>query len=194
MNTANQEPITAVACIPNPFISVKQIEWKYVEALKAALDRIISSFMGRDDLWSDGETTEESNADIINENMEWHLANDPKTSADVLDRLSMNPFVAEAVAANENTASTTLQRLAQHWSHKVRAAVSENRYVPFEVLSLLSQDVHPEVRFAVAENPYVPKTMLVNLLNDENPFVACRADTTLKRLEQECRQTNQRLY
>ena len=117
----------------------------------------------------------------------YFLANNPKTSPDLLDHISTTctPTIAESIAMNESTSRATLRRLANHNSPLVRAAVTDNRYAPFEVLSMLSEDQHPDVRFSIAENPDVPKLILTKLAVDDNPFVATRACTTLERLGQE---------
>ena len=90
--------------------------------------------------------------------------------------------VLESIAGNENTSKATLQRLANHESHQVRAAVTENRNVPFEILACLCEDKHPDVGFTMAENSHVPVLLLAKLVNDDNPYVAARACTTLDRL------------
>jgi len=69
------------------------------------------------------------------------LANNPTTPASLLDYIAINcpVSVSESIAGNENASETTLQRLANHYSPQVRAAVTENCHTPFETLAYLCE-------------------------------------------------------
>ena len=66
------------------------------------------------------------------------------------------------VAADEDSATTTLRELAADKSPKVREAVARNPSTPPDVLDALVRDAKFFVRFAVAENPS-PRALGVSL-------------------------------
>ena len=70
---------------------------------------------------------------------------------------------------------------------KVRSAVANNPNTHQDVIWLLAADEQADVRFSLAANPLVPMAILQSLLVDDNPYVACRAEATLRRLRTACR-------
>lgn len=113
------------------------------------------------------------------------LASNPACNALLLDyicRLTPSAHVLERVALNPNCAEVTLAKLAEHDSPDVRSAVTEHPSCPKEVLEQLAQDSHSDVRFRLAENVHCDREILERLSQDENPFVADRAQESLKRL------------
>ena len=88
------------------------------------------------------------------------------------------------VADNPNSPVACLAQLANDESHEVRICVAENPLTPVLILEMLSEDNHADVRYAMAENANLPAHILDVLAGDENPYVAARAQQTLKRIEE----------
>jgi hypothetical protein len=116
----------------------------------------------------------------------WQLANHPDCPPPVLAHLAQcaHPAILERIAGNPGTAAHTLDQLSVHQLEEVRLAVAENLNASIEALHRLSADPHADVRFRLAENHNIPQTILEILAADDNPYVACRAQTTLDRLVQ----------
>lgn len=121
----------------------------------------------------------------------FRLANAPTTSAEVLEILSHRDVVSvvEAVAANRSTAQDTMAWLLKHPDKKVRIGLIDNPNLPYSMQRRLVFDPDADVRYALAENHNVVRQVIEALLNDENPFVACRAQKTLARLDVKPRTT-----
>lgn len=115
---------------------------------------------------------------------QYAIACNPATPPAVLHHLAQKspPAILERIAENPSTASCTLELLSAHADHTVRMAVSENLRIPSECLRHLTYDSSVDVRYRIAENACTPIEILHILLEDENPYVACRANTTLIRL------------
>lgn len=119
----------------------------------------------------------------------WLLANNPYTSAEVLERLSKQNHVAilERVVQNPATHSSTVLALTAHEATDVRAAIAENINLPIKTAWRLARDHSPDVRYRLAENYTIPPAVLKVLCEDENPYVAYRARITISRLLAEAR-------
>lgn len=115
---------------------------------------------------------------------EYVLACNPATSQETLHYLAQiaPTQLLERIAENPSTAANTLELLAYHPDPQVRMAVSENLHTPSECLRHLAYDTAVDVRYRIAENACTPIEILHILLEDENPYVTCRANTTLIRL------------
>lgn len=86
------------------------------------------------------------------------------------------------IAENSSVPARMLEQLAVHPEASVREAVSDNPNTPLDTLWVLSTDECVDVRFAMAENHNLPLAVLSVLVEDENPYVACRASSTIERL------------
>lgn len=56
----------------------------------------------------------------------------------------------------------------------------------------LMADENPDIRYAIAEDPLVPVHLLIYLAGDENPYVAARAQKTIRYRQQTLRQQTNR--
>jgi len=111
------------------------------------------------------------------------LAAHPHARSEVLTKLakSKNEQVLVRVAENTNTPEKVLCDLALCEFADVRAAVADNKNTPQRALLLLATDKDLDVRYSIAENYNAPQPVLQLLAQDENPYVACRAVSTMKR-------------
>lgn len=87
------------------------------------------------------------------------------------------------LAENPRTPAKLLDSLAKQADCDIRIAVSENSNCPLETLYQLARDENADVRYALAENHNLPAEILQLLCEDENPYVNCRANKTLVRLQ-----------
>lgn len=85
--------------------------------------------------------------------------------------------LAESPAATERI----LSALAFNRSVAIRQAVADHSRTPFLTLLILVDDESADVRYRLAENHNVPERVLQMLAQDENPYVSCRAQSTLDR-------------
>jgi hypothetical protein len=105
-------------------------------------------------------------------------------------RLRMVAFMAAAqsedskarqkVAEYPDTPAIVLITLAQDPDESVRLAAAEHPNFPYSLLPELASDPSADLRLALAENHSMPVSILRQLSGDENPYVACRAQETLK--------------
>lgn len=111
------------------------------------------------------------------------LAAHPHARSEALSRLAKSKIeqVLIRVAENANTSPDVLCDLALSNFADVRAAVADNQNTPPRALFLLAMDTDLDVRYSIAENHNAPPAVLQLLTQDENPYVACRASSTLKR-------------
>lgn len=111
------------------------------------------------------------------------LAAHPHARSKVLSRLAKSKVeqVLVRVAENANTDPEVLCELALSNFADVRAAVADNQNTPPRALFLLAMDKDLDVRYSIAENHNAPPAVLQLLTQDENPYVACRAQSTMKR-------------
>ncbi len=111
------------------------------------------------------------------------LAGHPQARPAALSRLakSKEEQVLVRVAENTNTPQDVLCDMALSELADVRAAVADNPNTPPRALFLLAMDVDLDVRYSIAENHNAPPAVLQLLTQDENPYVSCRAASTLQR-------------
>lgn len=111
------------------------------------------------------------------------LAAHPQASSRALSRLAKSKLeqILVRVAENANTPEDVLCDLALSQFSEVRAAVADNPNTPPRALFLLVMDADVDVRYSIAENHNAPAAVLQLLSQDENPYVACRAASTMKR-------------
>ena len=111
------------------------------------------------------------------------LAAHPQARPEALTRLAKGKSeqVLVRVAENTNTPQDVLCDLALSEFADVRAAVADNPNTPPRALFLLAMDTDLDVRYSIAENHNAPPAVLQLLTQDENPYVGCRAASTLKR-------------
>jgi hypothetical protein len=74
-------------------------------------------------------------------------------------------------------------RLVRPQSLEIRSDLADNKETPLDCLYVLATDYDPTLRYQVAENHQVPLEVLQFLTSDENPYVACRAQKTIDRLQ-----------
>ncbi len=72
------------------------------------------------------------------------------------------------VAANTNTYTKDLEKLAQDEKYTVRLMTAQNTNIPLEYLAKLSIDNNDKVRLSVAHNPSTPENILNELINDKS--------------------------
>jgi hypothetical protein len=102
-------------------------------------------------------------------------------SADILSEKSM--AVLERIATDHRTPGDVLDRLAQHPNPDLRSSLSDNKSTPSATIWALAKDADPNVRYQLAENPHLPIELLMALRDDDHPYVACRAERTISRLQ-----------
>jgi hypothetical protein len=95
---------------------------------------------------------------------------------DALDQIRLR------VAENPRTSAAVLVQLAFDANQEVRLAAVENANAPNVLVEILARDANDEVRFGVAENYKASADILTMLAKDRNPYVACRAEKTLRRI------------
>lgn len=87
------------------------------------------------------------------------------------------------LAAAAETPDRVLRRLCDEGDTLVRQALAENSNVPIDVIWRLVKDPDCDTRYVLAENPNVGMEVLTMLVEDDNPYVASRAQKTLKRMQ-----------
>jgi hypothetical protein len=98
-----------------------------------------------------------------------------------LFRNNVDPLARRALAEHQDTHAVTLRILAEDENDDVRISVAENPNVPSAAMLKLAFDPSADVRYALAENARMPAWVLGTLCKDENPYVACRAQSTIDR-------------
>ncbi len=86
------------------------------------------------------------------------IAESPSATAEILAELALSAFV------------------------EVREAVADHKACPASVHIMFLQDDCIELRYAMAENHNLNTLVLEKLAEDDNPFVAARAEQTMRRL------------
>lgn len=111
------------------------------------------------------------------------LAAHPDAHSHALTKLAKckTEQVLVRVAENINTPRDILCELALSDFAEVRAAVAENANTPPRALFLLAMDTDADVRYSIAENSNAPLVVLQILSQDDNPYISCRANSTMKR-------------
>ncbi len=117
----------------------------------------------------------------------WLLAINPNTPPPVLDHLSKydQAHLLERIAENPRTHVTTLVKLSSHPEPQVRASCAENTNISIKTVWRLARDSSADVRLRLAESYTIPLAVLRVLSEDENPYVAYRAQRTMRRLLEE---------
>jgi hypothetical protein len=93
-----------------------------------------------------------------------------------------DPKVRLALSENPGACKAILRILASDENEDVRIGVAENPNVPKSVLARIVRDRSLDVRYALASNAQMPSWVLNILVDDDNPYIACRAETTLRRV------------
>jgi hypothetical protein len=106
------------------------------------------------------------------------------THTTVLNGIFLDTSVSclQRIAENSSVPARMLEQLATHPDPAIREAVADNVNTPVDTVLLLASDESCDVRYAMAENHNLPISVLSVLIEDENPYVACRARTTLDRI------------
>jgi hypothetical protein len=122
-------------------------------------------------------------------NQRYIAAGAPNTTFENLAKYAFDSCakVRLRVAENVKTPMALLEQLAFDSNDEVRLAVFENPSTPIAIREILAQDENEDVRYGIAENPKTPAYILVSLADDVNPYIADRADKTLKGLLQQLR-------
>lgn len=87
-------------------------------------------------------------------------------------------------AEDSTTSSSLLAMLAENCNIDVRMAVADNQNALPETLMILAQDASNDLRYQLAENHNIDRGVLKLLAEDEHPYVAQRAQKTLRRLDE----------
>lgn len=106
-------------------------------------------------------------------------------SAALLTELSRHPNsrIRLRVAENPRTSPEILAALACDPDPDVRIAVGVNRATPLEALAVLVKDPDPSVRLGMAQDIGTPAQILDRLKTDEHPYVKHEAEKTSGLLE-----------
>lgn len=168
--------------------SIFSYHWKSPRHMREALKLLLASYLdeGEDDECLGSNTPiddllyleERSDAQLT-------LASNPRSNSGLLGYLARkcsDVAVLERIALNPNCPESTLIKLAEHAVAEIRAAVAENCGCSKMLMNRLTSDTHADVRYRLAENIHAGREILERLVRDENPFVASRAQETLKRL------------
>lgn len=86
------------------------------------------------------------------------------------------------LAESEHTPKGLLLALCWDADPQVRLAVAENRNAHPYLVERAVFDTSVEVRYGLAENHNIPVPLLERLILDDNPYVAMRAEMTLRRV------------
>jgi len=116
--------------------------------------------------------------------MDYLRAGQWKISRKMMGSLAESPVasVRRRVAENPKTPSEILCNLARDLDPEVRIAAAQNNGLPKNYLMEMIEDECDDVRYALAADPLIPIDSLMMLSEDANPYVACRAATTLQNL------------
>lgn len=114
-------------------------------------------------------------------------AGSSRTSAADFRKLALSPVVSVRRRVAENTAApvNVLVGLLADSEAEVRQALAGNSSFPKVFLTQLALDENSDVRYALAEDASIAPDILQILTHDENPYVANRANLTLKRVSAE---------
>ena len=102
---------------------------------------------------------------------------------ELTDMLAQPAAALVSLAEDSGTPQDTLASLAIHTLLDVRQAVCDNPNTSAETLRLLCNDYDPDVRYVLASNHNIQLEILSVLVEDENPYVAARAQQTIKHLQ-----------
>lgn len=161
--------------------NISDYAWEGPRHLKEAIKVFISAHL---DANESGESFFGRFTPKERQEVELLLAGNPMTSPRVLDYLSRRTTCTrtlERIAANPKTALQTLEDLLEHPEQTVRAAIAGRENLQDSLVWCLVADKSADVRLTLAESPLLPKLILALLAQDENPFVADRAQASLRR-------------
>lgn len=96
--------------------------------------------------------------------------------------LHQDPRIRRRVAENSASSLRLLLFQAGDPNADVRTAVAENKKLPADYLHMFLDDTSADVRYSIAENHSMPERLLLALTRDDSPYVAHRAEITLKEL------------
>jgi hypothetical protein len=85
-------------------------------------------------------------------------------------------------AENASTPIDILAMLAESCNVEVRIAVADNQSTSTDTMMMLAQDESADLRYQLAENHNIDESVLQLLADDSHPYVAYRAQKTLKRI------------
>ncbi len=99
-----------------------------------------------------------------------YLAQNPKTSSEVLMKLANNEDnnIRMSVAKNPNTSVEILEKLANDKDWQIRLIIAKNQKAPKEVLMKLADDKDNAVKESVASNSNTPIKVLEKLADDKD--------------------------
>ena len=135
------------------------------------------------------DPSQRSDADDYSKNMpalETAPDDSPKSVPADWTCYSAGAYTTDWVArAAEDPAAPTdiLSMLAESCNVEVRMAVADNPSALPETVMMLAQDASDDLRYQLAENHNIPRKVLNLLADDSHPFVAQRAQKTIRRLE-----------
>jgi len=118
----------------------------------------------------------------------WEMADDGFKQHEPANWTCYNPgestpaWVVQA-AENSCTPVDILDMLAESCNLDVRMAVADNRGASLDAMMLLAHDESADLRYQIAENHNIDESVLRLLADDSHPYVAHRAQKTLRRLE-----------
>jgi hypothetical protein len=114
--------------------------------------------------------------------IDWGLARNPATPADILSSLSFSgeKYTREPVARNPGTPLKDLERLAVDSELIVRIGVANNPNVSTDILKILSNDANDSVRQGVLNNKMVAVDTLQKLSKEGDELVSHSAKRALK--------------
>lgn len=115
--------------------------------------------------------------------IDWGLARNPATPAEILSSLSysLEKYTREPVARNPGTPLKDLERLAADSELIVRIGVASNPNVSADILKTLSTDANDSVRQMVANNKKVSAETLQILSKEGNSAVSSSAQMALRK-------------
>lgn len=110
------------------------------------------------------------------------MASNPYTPKTVLAKLSHaeQEDIRRQVASNIQTPSRVLEELSRDSNWEVRLSVGLNPITPLSIICRLCQDEDISVRLGMADCVDTQEDILEILHNDTNPYVACKAEETLR--------------
>lgn len=119
--------------------------------------------------------------------MDYLRAGQWKISRKQMVTLAESPVasVRRRIAENPHTPQQILCHLAKDLDPEVRIAAAQNNGLPRSYLMNMIEDECDDVRYALAADPLIPRDSLTRLTEDANPYVACRAATTLRNIADE---------
>jgi hypothetical protein len=94
-----------------------------------------------------------------------------------------HPKIRARVAENAKSSAMLLDKLSDDPNSDVRIAVAQNAASTPSIRMRLIEDEDPNVRYAIADDANVPLDILYMLLEDEHPYVSHRAHKTIEKIK-----------